>query len=88
MSVCCVQEVSPDSRAPVHFVDDPDLAYVMLRYRQVHDLLHSLLGMPTSMLGEVVVKWFEAIQTGLPMCTSAALFGPIRLRPRYRTLAL
>ena len=74
--------MSPDSRAPVQFVDDVDLAYVMLRYRQVHDLLHSLLGMPTSMLGEVVVKWFEAVQTGLPMCISAAMLGPFRLKPK------
>lgn len=29
--------------------------------------------------GEIVVKWFEAVQTGLPMCILGALFGPIRL---------
>uniref|UniRef100_A0A8C5KWC4 Ubiquinone biosynthesis protein COQ4 homolog, mitochondrial n=1 Tax=Jaculus jaculus TaxID=51337 RepID=A0A8C5KWC4_JACJA len=29
---------------------------------------------------EIVVKWFEAVQTGLPMCVLGALFGPIRLR--------
>lgn len=64
------------------FVDDPDLAYVMTRYREVHDLFHTVLGMPTNMLGEVTVKWFEAIQTGLPMCALGALFGPIRLGPK------
>lgn len=26
-----------------------------------------------------MVKWFEAVQTGLPMCILGALFGPIRL---------
>jgi len=31
----------PDGRSPVRFVDDLDLAYVMLRYRQVHDLWSS-----------------------------------------------
>lgn len=46
------QNVTPDSRAQVKFVDDEELAYVMLRYREVHDLLHTLLGMPTNMLGE------------------------------------
>ena len=65
----------------VQFVDDPDLMYVMLRYRQVHDLLHTVLGMPTNMLGEIVVKWVEALQTGLPMCALGALGGPIRLGP-------
>lgn len=48
------QHVTPDSRADVKFVDDEELAYVMQRYREVHDLLHTLLGMPTNMLGESV----------------------------------
>lgn len=46
-------------------MDSEELAYVMLRYREVHDLLHTLLGMPTNMLGEsssfteslFVIKW-------------------------------
>lgn len=46
------QHVTPDSRADVQFVDDEELAYVMQRYREVHDLLHTLLGMPTNMLGQ------------------------------------
>ncbi|XP_055898332.1 ubiquinone biosynthesis protein COQ4 homolog, mitochondrial-like [Biomphalaria glabrata] len=75
---------SPDARRPVNFIDDAELMYVMLRYRQCHDLVHTLLGMPPNMLGEVAVKWFEAIQTRLPMCISAALFGPIRLGPKHR----
>uniref|UniRef100_A0A2K5IPD2 Ubiquinone biosynthesis protein COQ4 homolog, mitochondrial n=1 Tax=Colobus angolensis palliatus TaxID=336983 RepID=A0A2K5IPD2_COLAP len=74
-----VNRVSPDTRAPTHFVDDEELAYVIQRYREVHDMLHTLLGMPTSILGEIVVKWFEAVQTGLPMCILGALFGPIQL---------
>ncbi|KAM4533122.1 ubiquinone biosynthesis protein COQ4 homolog, mitochondrial [Fundulus diaphanus] len=72
-------KVTPDSRAEVKFVDDEELAYIMLRYREVHDLLHTLLGMPTNMLGEVAVKWFEAAQTGLPMCALGAVLGPLRL---------
>ncbi|KAK5879051.1 hypothetical protein CesoFtcFv8_024396 [Champsocephalus esox] len=73
--------VTPDSRADVKYVDNEELAYVMQRYREVHDLLHTLLGMPTNMLGEVAVKWFEAAQTGLPMCTLGAVLGPLRLNP-------
>lgn len=46
------QRVSPDTRAPTRFVDDEELAYVIQRYREVHDMLHTLLGMPTNMLGE------------------------------------
>ncbi|XP_011844055.1 PREDICTED: ubiquinone biosynthesis protein COQ4 homolog, mitochondrial [Mandrillus leucophaeus] len=74
-----VNRVSPDTRAPTRFVDDEELAYVIQRYREVHDMLHTLLGMPTNILGEIVVKWFEAVQTGLPMCILGALFGPIQL---------
>ncbi|KAM6110322.1 ubiquinone biosynthesis protein COQ4 homolog, mitochondrial [Pterocles gutturalis] len=81
-------KVSPDTRMPAKFVDDEELAYVIQRYREVHDLMHTLLGMPTNMLGEVVVKWFEAIQTGLPMCVLGAAFGPVRLSTRkLRVLA-
>uniref|UniRef100_A0A8C8RP92 Ubiquinone biosynthesis protein COQ4 homolog, mitochondrial n=1 Tax=Pelusios castaneus TaxID=367368 RepID=A0A8C8RP92_9SAUR len=74
--------VSPDTRMPAKFVDDEELAYVIQRYREVHDLMHTLLSMPTNMLGEVAVKWFEAVQTGLPMCILGAVFGPVRLNAR------
>lgn len=76
--------VTPDSRLPVQFVDDPDLAYIAQRYREVHDLIHTLLEMPTHMLGEVTVKWVEAIHTKMPMCATGALFGAIRLKPKQR----
>jgi ubiquinone biosynthesis protein Coq4 len=29
----------------VRFVDDEELAYVMTRYRQIHDFVHCLLGL-------------------------------------------
>ncbi|KAF7260730.1 hypothetical protein EG68_02237 [Paragonimus skrjabini miyazakii] len=72
---------SPDERDLVRFVDDPDLSYVMQRYREIHDLVHTLLEQPTDMLGEVVVKWIEGIQNGLPMCLTGGLFGSLRLAP-------
>jgi len=80
--------VSPDSRMPIRFVDDLELAYVMQRYRETHDLLHTILGMPTNLLGEITVKWVEAIQTGLPMCIGGAIFGPVRLKPKNRAAYL
>ncbi|KAJ6640711.1 Ubiquinone biosynthesis protein COQ4 like, mitochondrial, partial [Pseudolycoriella hygida] len=76
--------VTPDSRMPVRFLDDPELAYVMTRYRECHDLVHTILGMPTNMLGEVSVKWVEALNNGLPMCYGGAIFGAMRLRPKQR----
>ena len=59
--------ITPDSRKPVLFVEDQELAYVMKRYREIHDFTHCILGMRTNMLGEVTVKIFEGIQLGLPM---------------------
>uniref|UniRef100_A0A5S6QV70 Ubiquinone biosynthesis protein COQ4 homolog, mitochondrial n=1 Tax=Trichuris muris TaxID=70415 RepID=A0A5S6QV70_TRIMR len=77
-------ETSPDARPPVQFVDDLEAAYVMMRYRETHDLFHTVLGMPTHMLGEVMVKWFEGIQFGLPMCVLGGLFGAFRLYAKQR----
>lgn len=48
------QKVTPDSRGSVQFIDDVQLAYVMQRYREVHDLFHTVLGMPTNMLGTII----------------------------------
>ncbi|OQR73115.1 ubiquinone biosynthesis protein COQ4 -like protein [Tropilaelaps mercedesae] len=79
-------KISSDDRSPVHFVDDPELAYVAQRYREVHDLIHAMLAMPTTMLGEVTVKWVEAFQTRLPMTATAGLFGAVRLKPKHRQL--
>jgi len=79
-----INKVSPDTRMSVKFVDDVHLAQVMQRYREIHDMVHTLLSMPTNMLGEVVVKWVEAIQTDLPMCWTGGLFGAVRLAPKQR----
>ncbi|XP_071802370.1 ubiquinone biosynthesis protein COQ4 homolog, mitochondrial-like isoform X1 [Asterias amurensis] len=76
-------KITSDTRTSVQFVDDPDLAYVMQRYREIHDFNHALLGMPATMVGEVVVKWFEMINTGLPMTTLGALFGPLGVKRRH-----
>ena len=77
-------DITPDSRAEVSFVDCPDLAYVMTRYRETHDLTHCILGMPTTMVGEVAVKWVEALQLGLPMCVGGAVLGPLRFGAKQR----
>eukprot|EP00158_Paraphelidium_tribonemae_P000645 Partr_v1_DN23057_c0_g2_i1_m27123 putative Component of the coenzyme Q biosynthetic pathway. May play a role in organizing a multi-subunit COQ enzyme complex required for coenzyme Q biosynthesis. Required for steady-state levels of other COQ polypeptides (By similarity) len=77
--------VSPDTRAPTRHldgdggVDDEELEYVMLRYRQTHDFVHALTGMPTTLSAELAIKWFEYAQTGLPMTLLAGVTGPVRL---------
>ncbi|KAH7720157.1 Protein COQ-4 [Aphelenchoides avenae] len=77
-------KTSPDARPPVRYIDDLELLYVMQRYRETHDFHHVLLEMKPNMLGEVTVKYFEAIQLGLPMCITAAIFGGVRLGPKHR----
>eukprot|EP01041_Mallomonas_annulata_P000163 gene163-278_t len=68
-----------DERPSVIFVEDPELSYVMLRYRQIHDFWHVLCGLPPTVLGEIALKWFEWRITGLPVCGMSSVFGPLRL---------
>lgn len=79
---------TPESRPGVRFVDDPVDAWVLQRYRDVHDLWHVLTGMPTSVMGELAQKWFEAAQTGLPVAVLSAVVGPLRLPAHQRQILL
>lgn len=73
------QGVTPDTRDPVHFIDDEELAYVMQRYRQAHDFYHTLTGLGVSVEEELALKWFEWAQTRLPMAMLSSLVGPFIL---------
>lgn len=42
--------ITPDSRRPVLFIRDAELAYVLLRYRQIHDFTHCILGKCSSIV--------------------------------------
>jgi ubiquinone biosynthesis protein COQ4 len=75
---------SPDERPSTRLIADEELAYIMQRYREVHDLWHVLSGLPPSVLGEAAVKALEAVQTGLPMAALAAAIAPVRLSPAER----
>ncbi len=44
------------------FVDDPELAYVMRRMREVHDFWHVLFGCHTNVFGEIALKALEFVQ--------------------------
>lgn len=82
---------SPESRDKVMegYVDGgKEEEWVLQRYRDVHDLWHVLTGMPTTLLGEIGQKWFEAVHTGLPVATMAAVSGPVRLRNRRQVNVL
>ncbi|KAI0950881.1 Ubiquinone biosynthesis protein [Taiwanofungus camphoratus] len=76
--------VTPDTREPVHYVDDPELAYVMQRYRECHDFYHCLCSLPVNVESELALKFFEFTNLGLPMAGFAAAFGHLRLTPKKR----
>lgn len=75
--------VGPDTRDAVKYIDDEECAYVMQRYRESHDFLHAITGLPVIVEGEIAVKAFEFANTLLPM-TGLALGAVIRLKPAER----
>jgi len=77
-------KVTPDSREPVHYIDDPELAYVMQRYRETHDFYHALFGFKVSALPELALKAFEFSNLGFPM-TALSLGASLRLKSPQRT---
>ena len=75
--------VSPDTRAPVRYIDDEECAYVMQRYRECHDFYHALTGLPVVREGEVALKAFEFANTLLPM-TGLSVLAAATLKPAER----
>ncbi|KAF9243536.1 ubiquinone biosynthesis protein Coq4 [Melanogaster broomeanus] len=80
LEVC---NVTPDSREPVHYIDDPELAYVMQRYRETHDFYHALFALRVSALPELALKAFEFANLGFPM-TALALGASIKMKTAQR----
>ncbi|KAF4553223.1 Ubiquinone biosynthesis protein coq4 [Elsinoe fawcettii] len=76
--------VSPDTRDQVRYIDDPEEAYVMQRYRESHDFFHALTGLPIIAEGEIALKAFEFANTVLPM-TGLSVAAVARLKPEERT---
>lgn len=72
-----------DERAPVKLIQDEELAYVFLRYRQIHDIVHILTKSKIDLAGELPVKAFEFGNTGLPM-TGLACFAYFKLSPKRK----
>ncbi|CDJ61207.1 ubiquinone biosynthesis protein COQ4, putative [Eimeria maxima] len=59
-------------RQPVRFVEDEELAYVLTRYRQLHDVMHAAFDLGISIEAEISLKLIEFYQTGLPLSAAAA----------------
>lgn len=68
----------------VRYIDDPELAYIMQRYRECHDFYHVVLGFPVNVSAELVVKWFELANMGLPVALLSSVFGPLRVKSDRR----
>jgi ubiquinone biosynthesis protein COQ4 len=64
--------------AATHHVDDPDLAYLMRRFRQTHDVWHALLGLGISGHEEVIIHWFSWGQLRLPVSALIMAFGTMK----------
>jgi ubiquinone biosynthesis protein COQ4 len=57
----------------------------MQRYRECHDFYHVITGpFPVTTAPELVVKWFELANMGLPVAALSAFFGPLRLNSSLR----
>jgi len=81
-----LQHCVPEERARVSLIKDPELGFVMRRYRDAHDIIHALTGFPVTVAGEVALKWYESAATQLPMTTLAAVFGMTRAEPNSAKL--
>eukprot|EP00882_Tetradesmus_deserticola_P026816 GHRQ01029616.1.p2 GENE.GHRQ01029616.1~~GHRQ01029616.1.p2 ORF type:complete len:172 (+),score=61.75 GHRQ01029616.1:271-786(+) len=75
-----------DDRPVVRLVDDEELAYVVARAREVHDLWHVLFDCHTNVFGELALKALEFVQTGLPMAGMAVAGAQFKLSPQDRQL--
>ncbi|MCG8424968.1 MAG: ubiquinone biosynthesis protein COQ4 [Proteobacteria bacterium] len=69
--------ISPELTA-TRFTDDVDVAYLIRRWRQTHDIVHTLLGVGTSGHEEVLVHAFSWGQLKLPVSAMIMFFGSIK----------
>ncbi|MEO8700153.1 MAG: Coq4 family protein [Kofleriaceae bacterium] len=64
--------------AATRHVDDPDMAYLMRRFRQTHDVWHALLGIGITGHEEVLIHWFSFGQLQLPVSALIMVFGSMK----------
>jgi ubiquinone biosynthesis protein COQ4 len=79
-----VRGFKANDRPTVRFVDDPELAWVVVRAREVHDFWHVLFNCHTNVFGETALKAVEFVQTGLPMTAMAVAAGEYRMKSEDR----
>lgn len=71
--------LSADYQAALtRYVDDDDMAYLMRRFRQTHDVWHALIGLGIQGHEEVIVHAFSWGQLRLPVSAMVVVFGGIK----------
>lgn len=58
----------------------------MLRYRQTHDLYHTVFSLPPTLVHELSLKVVELSNMSLPVAALSSTFGPLRLSSERRSL--
>jgi ubiquinone biosynthesis protein COQ4 len=64
--------------AATRHVDDPEMAYLMRRFRQTHDVWHALMGIGITGHEEVLTHWFSYGQLQLPVSALIMVFGTMK----------
>lgn len=74
-----VNKLSADYQAAVtRHVEDEDMAYLMRRFRQTHDVWHALLDLGVTGHEEVVIHAFSWGQLHLPVSAMVVAFGTLK----------
>ncbi|TYZ66692.1 hypothetical protein PybrP1_007418 [[Pythium] brassicae (nom. inval.)] len=76
-----------DDHRTTEYVDDVELACVMQRQRELHDVQHVMFGVPPTVFGEVTLKHLEYAHTGLPSAMIISQLGWFKLSPDEKRLA-
>lgn len=83
--------LTADSQATdTRYENDPDIAYLMRRFRQTHDVWHALLELGTQGHEEVIIHAFSWGQLRLPVSAMVVLFGTLKhivLERRWQALS-
>lgn len=58
----------------------------MLRYRQTHDLYHTVFSLPPTLVHELSLKVVELSNMSLPVAGLSSAFGPFRMSSSRRQL--
>lgn len=72
-------DFKPEERPLCQYYTDIELAYIIQRYREIHDFVHVLMGYDILVIDEVAVKIFESLHLKLPSAAISGLFAPIKL---------